>query len=266
MQPKIKSKKTTENIKNFWNEQAKEYQQQGKATSPDMIDRELEIENIGKYIKNNTKVLDIGCGNGYSTIKFARRKNIKITGMDYSDEMVKQADIALDKLNSNLKKRARFQVGDILKMDFKENFDIVITCRCLINLINFNEQKTAIKNIFRALKKDGLYIMCENTLDGQNKINLMRKLVGLSEISMRWHNQYLDEKLLLNFLKKYFQILEINNFGSLYYIASRVFNAKLTPKGKEPDYLSEINKIAAKLPSVGDYGPTKIFLLKKLEK
>lgn len=262
----IKNKKLENKIKNFWDERAREYQQQGNATSPDMIDRELEIENIGKYIKKNTKVLDIGCGNGYSTIKFARRENIEITGMDYSDKMIEQANIVLSNLNSNLKKRVRFQAGDILKMDSKENFDIVITCRCLINLINFNEQKAAIKNIFRALRKDGLYIMCENTLDGLNKINSMRKLVGLSEISMRWHNQYLDEKLLFNFLKQYFQILEINNFGSLYYIASRVFNAKLTPKGKEPDYLSEINKIAAKLPSVGDYGPTKIFLLKKIEK
>lgn len=266
MQQKIKNKKIKNNIKNFWDKQAKEYQQQGMATSPDMTDRELEIENIAKYIKNNTKVLDIGCGNGYSTIKFAKKKDIEIMGIDYSDEMIEQANIALDKLDNNLKKIINFQVGDILRMDLGEKFDTVITCRCLINLVNFNEQKRAIKNILRVLKKDGLYIMCENTLDGLNKINSMRKLVGLNKISMRWHNQYFNEKLLLNFLKKYFQILAIDNFDSLYYIASRVFNAKLTPEGREPDYLAEINKIAAKLPSVGDYGPTKIFLLKKLKK
>lgn len=264
MKENIRNKKIKNKIKDFWDKQAKKYQQQGRATSPDMIDRELEIESIAKYIKNNTKVLDFGCGNGYSTIKFAKKRKIEITGIDYSDEMIKQANIALNKLDNNLKKRINFQVGDILGMDYREKFDIVITCRCLINLINFNQQKRAIKNILGALKKGGLYIMCENTLNGLNKLNSMRKLVGLNEISMRWHNQYFNEKLLLNFLKQYFQILEIDNFESLYYIASRVFNAKLTPEGKEPDYLAEINKIAAKLPSVGDYGLTKIFLLKKV--
>ncbi len=259
----VENKKIKDKIKKFWDKRAKEYQQQGKATSPDEIDREFEIDNITKYIKDNTKVFDIGCGNGYSTIKFAKRRNIEITGIDYSDEMIKQANIALDKLDNKLKKRVRFQTGNVLKMNYRKEFDTVITCRCLINLINFNEQKRAIKNIFRVLKKDGLYIMCENTLNGLNKINSMRRSVGLNEIPMKWHNQYFDEKLLFNFLKPYFQILEINNFESLYYIASRIFNAKLTLQGEKPDYLAEINKIAAKLPSVGDYGPTKIFLLKK---
>jgi len=255
--------KIKKDIRKFWDDKAKEYQQQERATSPDVIDRKLEIENIVKYIKNNTKVLDIGCGNGYSTIEFAKMKNVKITGVDYSDEMIKHANIALGKLENKLQRRIRFHVEDVLRMDSKEKFDAVVTCRCLINLVNFDEQKQAIKKILGVLKKGGLYIMCEITLDGLNKINSMRKLVGLNEISMKWHNQYFNEKLLLNFLKQYFQILEINNFESLYYIASRVINAKLTPKGKEPDYLSEINKIAAKLPSVGDYGSTKIFLLKK---
>lgn len=259
----IKDKKSKEDIKKFWDKQAEEYQQQGEATNPDIIDMELEIENIANYIKDGAKVLDIGCGNGYSTIKFAKRRNIEITGIDYSDEMISQANIALEKLDNNLKKRIKFEKGDILTIDYNREFDTVITCRCLINLINFNEQKQAIKNILQALKKNGLYIMCENTLDGLNKINSMRKLVGLNEIPMRWHNQYFNEKSLCNFLKQQFQILEINNFESLYFIASRVFNAKLTPRNKEPDYLAEINKIAAKLPSVGDYAPTKIFLLKK---
>ncbi|MFC1630136.1 class I SAM-dependent methyltransferase [Patescibacteria group bacterium] len=260
-----KDKKTKNKIKKFWDKQAKEYGQQIQATSPDIIDMELEVKNIDQYIKDGAKVLDIGCGNGYLTIELAKRKKIKITGTDYSDEMIKQANNTLRKLDNNLKKRIRFQVGDILLMNEKEKFDIVVTDRCLINLINFNEQKRAIKNIYQALKKNGLYIMCENTLDGLNKLNSMRKLVELKEIPMRWHNQYLDEKSLLKFLKKHFRVLEINNFESLYFIASRVLNAKLTPQGKEPNYLAEINKIAAKLPSVGDCAPTKIFLLKKIK-
>lgn len=258
------NKKTNETIKKFWDDQAGQYQQQGLATCPDEIDRELEIDSIAKYIKDGKKVLDIGCGNGYSTIKFAQKyKNIKITGIDYSEEMIRHANVALDKLDKNLKNRIKFMVGDVLLMDFKEKFDIITTSRCLINLVNFNQQKQAIKNIHKLLNKGGSYIMCENTLDGLERINLLRKIVGLEEIPMRWHNQYFNEKTLIKFLRLNFKILDIDNFDSLYYVASRVFNAKLTPEGQKPDYNAGINKIAAKLPSVGDFSPTKIFVLRK---
>lgn len=258
------NKKTNQEIKKFWDDQAKQYQQEGLATSPDMIDREMEINAIAKYIKNGSSVLDIGCGNGYSTIKFAQKFNkIKIKGIDYSEEMIRQAKASLEKLDGGLAKRISFDVGDVLKMDFEEKFNIITTDRCLINLINFNQQKKAIKNIAGLLKSGGLYIMCENTLEGLGKINSLRKIVGLSEIPVRWHNLYFREKALVGFLKGYFKIIEIDNFESLYYIASRVFNAKLTPEGQKPDYNAKINKIAAQLPSVGDYGPTKVFVLRK---
>jgi len=262
----ISDKEIKNKIKAFWDKQAQDYKEQGQATSPDIINRELEIDNVTRYIKDNTKVIDIGCGNGYSTIKFVKKKNIEIVGIDSSTEMIEQAKLALSKTENDFKERITFQTGDVLEINDQEKFDIVVTCRCLINLINFDEQKRALQNIHKLLRKDGLYIMSENTLDGLNKINSMRAIVGLNEIPMRWHNQYFDEKLLFGFLEQYFEILEINNFASLYYIASRVFNAKLTPSGKEPNYLAEINKIAAQLPSVGDYGPTKIFVLKKIKK
>jgi len=258
---------TQAKIKKFWDEQAEKYKQEVRATTPaDIIGRVLEIDNIVKYIKNKTKILDLGCGNGYATIEFAKRKNIQITGIDYSKEMIRQANKALSRLGKSLRKKIKFRAEDMLEINYKGEFDMVITCRALINLLSFNEQKRAIKNIFHALKGRGLYIMCENTLDGLNKLNSLRRLLGLKEIPVRWHNKYFNEELLFDFLKKHFDILSIDNFESLYCIASKVFNAKLTPEGKEPDYLAEINKIAAKLSSVGDYSPTKIFLLRKKKK
>ena len=91
----------------------------------------------------------------------------------------------------------------------------------------------------------------------------MRVKVGLEPISYHWHNLYLDEKAFLEQIPSNLELVRIEKFSSLYYLISRVFNAKLTPDGERPSYLAEINKIAAQLPSVGDFGPHKLFLFKK---
>ena len=73
----------------------------------------------------------------------------------------------------------------------------------------------------------------------------------------------LPEKKLVAFVRNRFKIEEVNNIGSLYYILSRVVYAKLAAlEGKTPDYLHPINKIASDLPSIGNFSPNFVFLLK----
>ncbi len=253
-------------IREFWDEQARKYGEDYLATVPDKIIRELEIENISKYLDSEKFILDIGCGNGFSTIIFAENFNSLFYGVDYSKEMIKWANKSLKKKNEDIKKRVSFTLGDVLELPFPQGkFDIVISERCLINLVSIESQLKAIENIWKVLKKNGKYIMCEDTQEGLKKINELRKKVDLYEITMRWHNLYLSEENIFNNITDKFSIEIVDNFGSLYYIASRIFNAKLAElENKEPDYLHPINIIAGKLPSTGDYSPVKIFVLKKI--
>ena len=64
-------------------------------------------------------------------------------------------------------------------------------------------------------------------------------------------------------LSALFVRVTIDSFASLYFVISRVFNAKMTPPGQAPDYLAEVNRIAAALPSFGDHAPLKLFLIEK---
>ncbi len=258
--------KKIKKIKEFWDEQAEKYGEEYLATIPDKILKDLEINNISKYLDSGKLILDVGCGNGFSTIKFAETYKSCFLGIDYSKGMIKNAVKNLNKKNEDIKERLFFVIGDILELPFpEEKFDIVISDRCLINLVNIKYQLKAIENIWKALKKGGIYVMCEDTLEGLKKINELRKMVDLYEIPMRWHNLYLSEGKIFSNITDKFSLEVIDNFGSLYYIASRVFNGKLANiEGKEPDYLHPINVIAGKLPSIGDYSPLKIFVLKKI--
>lgn len=255
-----------EKIKQFWDEQAEQFKESNLATAPDTYYRNLEIDRIISYLKDKKNILDIGCGNGFSTLRFAKKfPHSKILGIDYSKKMINYAKKNLSK-NKKLQKRVEFKVGDIVLLSslplLEKKFNYIVSERCLINLLNWEEQKKALLEMKKLLKKKGKIILCENTQEGLTRLNNLRRQLKLPPISVRWHNHYMPEKKLLNFASKYFYIKEINNIGSLYYIISRVVYAKLCKLNKkEPDYFNPINKIASQLPSMGNYSPNFIFLL-----
>lgn len=252
-------------IKTFWDEKAKQYGSDPIATTGDRLLRDLEIDNILKYIPNeiNLKIADFGCGNGFSTIEYAKSRSAHFFGYDYSKNMVEEAKKRCKE--ESLIGNVEFEYADILNLSFlPSNFlDIATTDRCIINLVSIDDQKKAITEIYNVLKPNGYFIMCEGSQQGLSKINELRKSVGLSVIENHWHNLYIDENEILPFLNGLFEIVEINNFCSLYYIASRIFNAVSSQNPEKPDYFSIINKTAVKIPSVGDYSPFKIYYLKK---
>lgn len=249
-------------IKEYWDRQAELFGDKIEATMPDLLAKELEIKTLLKYCRPNEKILDAGCGNGYSAVELAKRKNLNITGVDYSEKMIKYAGAQLK--GSKLKGKVKFEVGDVLNLRFGGGaFDKVITDRCLINLPTFEHQLKAAKELHRVLKTNGIFLMMEDTQQGLKKLNTLRKKFGLYEIKIRWHDLYIDEKKFLEVVKPFFKLVKIDNFASTYYMCSRIINAKLTPPGEEPDYLSPINKIAARLPPLGDYTALKLFVLEK---
>ncbi len=255
-------------IKQFWDEQAKAHGIASAATMPDQFLKDLEVKNIAKYLGPGLSVADLGCGNGYSTFHYASAFDIRICGLDYSDMMIQKAEEAKEKLDEKIRLRVQFRVGDIKGTDFPaSSYDCVITDRCLINLVSREEQQAAIHEVHRILRTSGLYLMCEDTENGLAKLNVVRHHVGLPPISVRWHNLYLDESHILKTISGIFKLVEIVNFSSFYYLASRIVNGKIAQEqGVEPRYDSEINRVAAACSSLacfGDFGPLKLFVLRK---
>lgn len=248
-------------IRQYWDDQAVKHKDSYLATTPDKYAKELEIASIGRFLKDGMNVLDVGCGNGYSTVAYAEMCDIKIIGLDYSEQMIRCAEAN--------NKQIPFTCADVTAMEYEDaTFDLVMSNRCLINLTSPDMQEVAIREICRVLKPGGSYIMCENTQQGLDALNGVRELAGLPRIETRWHNLYLDEEHILPFARELFDVREARNFASFYYLASRVINARISQdQGVSPQYESDINRVAAMVSEhldCGAYSALKLYEMVKL--
>ena len=102
--------------------------------------------------------------------------------------------------------------------------------------------------------------MCENSQDGLDKINELRSLVGLPEITPPWHNHYLRDSDIEQSSFPGLKLDAVRHYSSTYYFLSRVVNASLAQKeGKEPEYDAPVNQLALQLPSIGEMGQGRIW-------
>lgn len=253
-------------IKKFWDDQAKKNTGSSLATSPDTIAYEMELDQMKQMIPTGNRVLDVGCGNGIKGIELAKELDIDYFGMDYSEEMISQANRLSARHTGLLKGKVQFYVGDILDKDSIQynQFDMVISDRCLINLKAIENQILAIRHIHSMLKHKGIYLMFENSEQSLENLNLVRRNFALPDIKVRWHNVYIDEHRLFPAVRDHFTLSKTVSFASTYYLISRTLNALIIPQGEEINYMSEINKLSARLPALGDFSPLKLFVLEKV--
>ena len=97
--------------------------------------------------KKSDSVLDIGCGTG-SGLRFLSRQGMtNLSGIDLSQEMIRHA-------RQNLPASIRLKVASVDNLPFPGNFfDVVINTEAFHH---FPEPKTAISEMARVLKKDGM--------------------------------------------------------------------------------------------------------------
>ena len=146
---------------------------------PIMFDEGIEF--IVNYIKENDVrfILEIGTAIGYSAIKFAQiNPEIRIFTIEYDIERYQKAVENITKLN--LDDQITVFLGDALKFDFTEKFDLIFIDGAKSQYINFFEKY---KN---NLSENGVFIsdnlffhgMVEDISLTQNysTIKLIRKL------------------------------------------------------------------------------------------
>lgn len=191
----MNAKYSLEQIRAFWTQQAIDHKQSPAASWSDRMVIEMEGREIVKHLTDGDRVLDIGCGNGYSTVQFAAKRRINILGVDYIPAMIEEARRRLSNLADDVLGTIEFKVGDITALDeLTEQYDKVIVIRVLINLGDDTSQAQALAECARVLKPGGLLLLSEATLKGWERLNSFRHEWGLPDIPVPPFNQYVDEE------------------------------------------------------------------------
>ncbi len=256
-------------VRAFWDEQARAHGAAPDASWSDVPAIDMEIREIGARLDDGDTVLDVGCANGYSTVRFAAAKAIDITGVDYVPEMVDEAIRRADTSAESLAGAATFEIGDALDLRFGAgSFDKVISTRVIINLGDWDRQLAGLRECLRVLKPGGLFLLSEASVQGWRRMNAMRAEFGLAEIPMPRFNNYIDDERLARDLSDEAELAELVNFSSTYFVATRVLKPLMAAVagdgGVVANPLGEWNRWASMLPSAGDYGTQKLFVLRKL--
>ena len=264
----MSEKLTLPEIRAFWTQQAIEHGQSPSASWSDHRVIEMEIRELLAHLDDGETVLDIGCANGYSTIQLASQRALRIRGLDYIPEMVEEARRRLQSLGSSIAGDVEFEVGNILELgEASDSYDKLVVIRVLINLGDWSNQRQALQECARVLKPGGVLLLSEATLQGWRKLNDLRGEWALPEIPMPGFNSYLDEEKVIDSMGADLELLELVNFASTYFVGTRLLKpllakalgGKLDPA--DPD--AEWNRWFSTLPSWGDYGTQKLFVLRK---
>ena len=137
------------------------------------------------------RIIDLGCGTG-TVAKLLGDKfpNSKIVCLDIASKMI---EIARYKLSG--RKNTEFIVGDFSTVDFKEQFDVVISSLALHHIQTDEEKKEFYTKIYTLLTNSGQFLNADVVLastDYQQNVNMnrwidyMSKSVPMDEIKQRW--------------------------------------------------------------------------------
>jgi SAM-dependent methyltransferase len=200
----------------------------------------LATPNLYNYsiskLKNNSKVLDFGCGNGIcyknnNVISTIKNKNLNIIGIDIDEIYIKQCSERI--ITSNLQDNVYIKLMNIFDYEIEEDkhkFDYVVfseSAPLLSNELLVNIIKYIDNNL---LKKDGKIIFINNLTDSKNPMKKLKpylkylslidfgRLLSLEEFINIADN--MNKKITINLIDsmKLKEILSFFTLDYLYYI------------------------------------------------
>ena len=251
----------------FWSERAKRFGTDPQANANDVWIREIEIASVAETLraaltgKKRIKVLDFGCANGFSSLRLAEMfPDADIVGVDINPDMIATANegLAAAKL-----KNLEFRCADVLKEDFDQEFDVIYCIRVFQNMDTHDTQTRYAQALIGLLAPGGRFVYLECYQDGFDRLNEDRAMLGLKPLPRHAFLTRLvpafDE-----FLKERMTPETMDNPFSSYQLVTRmVYSWYAREMGEEIDYNHPLHRVAAILPSLGDYGPERRRVFRK---
>jgi ubiquinone/menaquinone biosynthesis C-methylase UbiE len=248
-------------VRQHYKQEAETHGLAATATMADVTTRALEVAALLSHLKSGDRCLEVGCGNGAGSVQIARTKKLSMTCIDFSTDLI---NLAMQQPKTGVKGSLKFRQQDVLELD-ERGFDVVFTERCIINLLDWNDQKEALRRMAKALKKGGRLLLLEAWKDGLAELNRARAELGIPAIPPAYHNLHLEKEAVTEYLSgEGLELKEEDNFLSSYYFGSRVlYPALAKAAGTEIAYNSAFGAFFSALPPVGNYAHIKMLVFEK---
>lgn len=229
------------------------------------------VDLAAQAVEGPLRVLDVGCGNGYTLRTLAERirdgmlpGSIQLLGIEKNSDLRQLAVQMNDGLSVSI------TGGDILRAETlavsRASIDVCLSQRVIINLMSPADQKTALVNLMALVRPGGYLLFIECFQDGLNNLNAARKEFNLDPNAPALHNLYLPSDFfsipgLEETAPEYWDIPP--RLFSTHYYVQRVLQNVL--RGDVIDRNSNFVRFFSQaLPvAVGDYSPIRIHCFRK---
>jgi ubiquinone/menaquinone biosynthesis C-methylase UbiE len=207
-----------------WNERAVSVENDLEVNIMDIFQRDLEYDAVCRFLKPDMNVLEVGCGNGFSTERF-RALARHVDAFDYAENMIERAKKRIGETNN------RFFLDNVLSpQHLAAAYDTVVCVRVLINLRDLSEQHAALHNLQRVVRPGGLLILAEGFLEGFEELNRLRRDVGLPDLVPSSINFYARIAETMAAIQPEFTVEHEFHLGAYDYLTRVVYPAVISPE------------------------------------
>lgn len=195
-----------------WNDRAASVANDVEVNLMDIFQRELEYDYVCRYLEPSSRILEVGCGNGFSTERF-RALVGHVDAFDYAENMIERARANFGETNN------RFIHDNVLDpQHLGSDYHTVVCIRVLINLQDFEQQRLALQNLAALTRPGGRLILAEGFTDGFDALNAVREDVGLPAITPAPINFYSPLSELLEVVEQWYELEETFHLGAYDYL------------------------------------------------
>jgi SAM-dependent methyltransferase len=206
-----------------------------------MYDKNLlnaEIEIIKQRIPPGAKILDAGCGEGEGTLVYSSIPGSEVHAVDLSETRLRKAKGRLNGRENVLLK----QVDFLGTYDLDNDYDVIVSQRFLINLMEWALQQKVLLDLMSMLKPGGKLLMLEGSKQGVDSLNEFRVAWRLEPIPVKWHNLFFDDQALVDFMRQHgYDLVGERGLGT-YFLLTRGIRPTLD---QTLNWDCEFNRLAA---------------------
>lgn len=217
-----------------------------KICSNDVALDKIEGLQILNKLRNDCKVLEIGCGNGLLYDQIRKKFDIsKYIGTDFVQDLIK---ICNEKKTSG-DEFFQLDMTEVKDDQFKDEFDFIISKRAIQNVIDTQLQLDVIDNFGKFLNKNGQMILIESSQEAQNNINILRSKYNLDKIMPPFHNLFFSDEKIKEYNFKNVTLIDIIPFASDFFYITRLIYAIYAKNhlNEDPNYNHPMQDIALSL-------------------